>query len=178
MTQPFSVKSVTWREWLGLAAGLLALGSTFLPWTTLSTNKADVELALSTLPHGDVVRDAWRSGFFAWCPPLPLLLAGLVVVFFGRIRKLRVSGLPHLWLVVAAASLLLMVLGWLTLDWEFDADQRGFFDAAGIAVDAGFGRFLGLAAALVSVVAAFLDMRAVRAESRQPRNRAPRSKSR
>ena len=27
MTLPFSVKSVTWREWLGLAAGLLALGS-------------------------------------------------------------------------------------------------------------------------------------------------------
>ena len=26
MKQPFSVKSVTWREWLGLAAGLLALG--------------------------------------------------------------------------------------------------------------------------------------------------------
>jgi H+/Cl- antiporter ClcA len=178
MTQPLSVKSVTWREWLGLAAGLLALGSTFLPWTTLSTNKPDIEDILSQLPHSDVVRDAWHSSFFAWCPPLPLLLAGLVVVFFGRIRKLRVSGLPHLWLVVAAATLLLMVIGWFTLDWEFDADQRGIFEAAGIAINPGFGRFLGLFAALVSGVAAFLDMRAARAESRQPRKREPRSKSR
>jgi hypothetical protein len=174
----FSVKSVTWREWLGLAAGLLALGSMFLPWTTLSTNKPDIEDILSQLEHSDVVRDAWHSSFFAWCPPLPLLLAGLVVVFFGRIRKARVSGLPHLWLVVAVASLLLMVVGWSTLDWEFDADQRGIFDAAGIAIGPGFGRFLGLLAALVSCVAAFLDMRAARAESRQPRKREPRSKSR
>jgi H+/Cl- antiporter ClcA len=176
MTQPFSVKSVTWREWLGLAAGLLALGSTFLPWTTLTASKPDIEDILVQLPHGDVVRDAWHSSFFAWCPPLPLLLAGLVVVVFGRIRNLRVSGLPHLWLVVAAASVLLMALGWLTLDWEFDADQRGIFEAAGVAIGPGVGRFLGLFAALVSGVAAFLDVRAMRAESRQPRK--TRSKSR
>jgi hypothetical protein len=178
MTQPFSAKSVTWREWLGLAAGLLALGSTFLPWTTLSTNKPDIEDILSALPHGEVVRDAWASSFFAWCPPLPLLLAGLVVVVFGRVRTLRVSGLPHLWLVVAAASVLLMVIGWLTLDWEFDADQRGIFDAAGIAIGPGFGRFLGMFAALASGVVAFLDMRAMRAEGRQPRKRSLRDKSR
>ncbi|WP_410591845.1 hypothetical protein [Amycolatopsis sp. lyj-23] len=169
MTLPNFVKSVTWREWLGLAAGLLALGSTFLPWTTLTATRPDIEDILTQLPHGDVVRDAWHSSFFAWCPPLPLLLAGLVVVVFGRIRNLRISGLPHLWLVVAAASLLLMALGWFTLDWEFDADQRGIFEAAGIAIGPGLGRFLGLFAALVSCVVAFLDVRAMRAESRQPR---------
>lgn len=172
---PGFVKGVTWREWLGLAAGLLALGSTFLPWTTLTATRPDIEDILAQLPHGDVVRDAWHSSFFAWCPPLPLLLAGLVVVVFGRIRTLRISGLPQLWLVVAAASLLLMVLGWFTLDWEFDADQRGIFEAAGVAIGPGLGRFLGLLAALVSGVAAFLDMRAMRAESRQPRK--TRSKS-
>ncbi|MCR6489330.1 hypothetical protein M8542_41595 [Amycolatopsis sp. OK19-0408] len=174
----FSVKSVTWREWLGLAAGLLALGSTFLPWTTLSTNKPDIEVVLGQLPQGDVVRSAWHSSFFAWCPPLALLLAGLVVVVFGRIRSARVSGLPHLWLVVAVAALLLMALGWATIDWQFDADQRGIFEAADIAIGPGFGRFLGLLAALVSGVVAFLDMRAARAESRLPRKRDPRSKSR
>ncbi len=175
MTPPFSVKSVTWREWLGLAAGLLALGSTFLPWTTLTATRPDIEDILAQLPHSDVVRDAWHSSFFAWCPPLPLLLAGLAVVIFGRVRNLRVSGLPHLWLMAAAASLLLMALGWLTLDWEFDADQRGIFEAAGVAIRPGLGRFLGLFAALVSGVAAFLDMRAMRAESRQTRK--SRSKS-
>ncbi|MGV9359961.1 hypothetical protein [Amycolatopsis sp. NPDC003731] len=169
MTLPGFVKSVTWREWLGLAAGLLALGSTFLPWTTLTATRPDIEDILAQLPQGDVVRDAWHSSFFAWCPPLPLLVAGLVVVVFGRIRTVRVSGLPQLWLVVAAASLLLIVLGWVTLEWEFDADQRGIFEAAGVAIRPGLGRFLGLFAALVSGVVAFLDMRAMRAESRQLR---------
>jgi len=171
VTLPFSVKSVTWREWLGLAAGLLALGSLFLPWTTLSANRTDVADALNSLPHGDVVRSAFNSDFFSWFPAFPLLLAGLVVVAFGRNRKLRVGGLPHLWLVVAAASLLLMVIGWLTLDWQFDADQRGLFDAAGIAINPGAGRFLGLLAALGSLAAAVLDVFAVRAESRMPRRR-------
>jgi hypothetical protein len=171
MTQPGFVKSVTWREWLGLAAGLLALGATFLPWTTLTTTRPEIEDALSSLPRGDVVRSAWNSGFFTWLPPLPLLLAGLAVVVFGRIQKVRTGGLAHLWLVVAAASLLFMTLGWLIMDWQFDADQRGLFDAAGITIGAGTGRFLALAAGVVSVVAAFLDVRAVRAESRGPRKR-------
>jgi hypothetical protein len=174
---PVSVKSVTWREWLGLAAGLLALGATFLPWTTLSTTRPDIEDILNSLPRGDVVRSAWSSGFFAWGPPLPLLLAGLVVAVFGRIRSVRVSGLPHLWLVIAAASLLMMVIGLLTLDWEFDADQRGLFDAAGIAIGAGIGRYLALLAAIVSGVAAFFDIRAARAESRRPRSRGIRNKN-
>jgi len=57
------------------------------------------------------------------------------------------------------------------MDWQFDADQRGLFDAAGITIGAGIGRFLALAAGVASVVAAFLDVRAVRAESREPRKR-------
>lgn len=171
MTLPGFGKSVTWREWLGLAAGLLALGATFLPWTTLTTNRQEIADALSSLPQGDVVRSAWNSGFYTWFPPLPLLLAGLAVVVFGRIPKVRVGGLPHLWLVVAAASLLFMVLGWLIIEWQFDGDQRGLFEAAGITIGAGIGRFLALGAAAVSAVAAFLDVRVVRAESREPRKR-------
>ena len=165
-------KSVTWREWLGLAAGLLALGSTFLPWTTLTTTRPEIEDALSSLPQGDVMRSAWNSGFFTWFPPLPLLLAGLAVVVFGRIPKARASGLPYLWLVVAVASLLFMALGWLIIDWQFDADQRGLFDAAGISIGAGIGRSLALAAGAVSVAAAVLDVRVARAESQEPRKRS------
>lgn len=168
---PFSGKTVTWREWLGLAAGLLALGSLFLPWTSLSSNSPDVVDALNSLPHGDVVRNAWNSDFFSWFPAFPLLAAGLAVVALGRIGKLRAGGLPHLWLVVAAASVLLMLIGWVTIDWQFSADQRGLFDAAGIAINPGFGRFLGLFAAVVSLAAAILDVRAARVESRTPRRR-------
>ena len=167
----FRIKSVTWREWLGLAAGLLALASTFLPWTKLDTNKPDIENILASLPHDQVVRNAWNSDFFAWFPPLPVLFAGLVVVAFGRVRSLRTSGLPHLWLVVVAAALLLLVIGWVTIDWQFDADQRGILEAAEIGILPGFGRFAGLVAVVLAGVAAFLDVRAVRAESRQPRKR-------
>ncbi len=177
---PFSVKSVSWREWLGLAAGLLALGSTFLPWTRLAlgTDRPEIRDAFASLPESDVVRNAWHAGFFAWCPPLPLLLAGLGVAVFGRIRKARVGGLPHLWLVVAAASLLFTSLGWLLIDWQFDDDQRGLLADAGITIGAGIGRYLALVAAIVSVVAALLDVLAVRAESRQPRKRESRGSKR
>ncbi|GAA4544697.1 hypothetical protein [Amycolatopsis samaneae] len=167
----FSVNRVSWREWLGLAAGLLALGATFLPWTTLSTSRPDVKDALNSLPHDDVVRDAWGADFFSWFPPLLLLFAGLAVTLFGQIRKVRISGLPQLWLVADAAVLVLMLIGWVTNDWQFTADQRGLFDAGGIVIGLGAGRYLGLGAALVAFVVAILDIRAARAESRMPRRR-------
>lgn len=169
----FSVKRVTWREWLGLAAGLLALGSLFLPWTTLTADTAtpDVRDAFASLPHGDVVRSAWNSDFFSWFPPFVLLLAGVAVVVFGQVTKVRTSGLPHLWLVAGLGALLLMIIGWTTLDWIFDSDQRAFLQTAGIEINAGIGRYLGMLFAVVSVVTAFLDIRAARAEARAPRPR-------
>ncbi|WP_033291987.1 hypothetical protein [Amycolatopsis jejuensis] len=164
----FSAKRVTWREWLGLAAGLLAVGSLFLPWTVLSADTAtpDVRDAFASLPPSDVVRTAWHSDLFSWVPPLLLAAVGVVVVVFGQVKKARVSGLPHLWLVGALAVLLLMVIGWTTLDWVFDSDQRAFLKAAGVTISGGVGRYLGMAFTIGSVALAILDIRAVRAESR------------
>jgi hypothetical protein len=164
---------VTWREWLGLAAGLLAVGTLFLPWTVLAidTTDPDVQNAFRALPEGDVVRSAWHADPFSWLPPLVLVLIGLAVVGFGQVRKVRMSGLPQLWLVAGLATVLLMVIGWATLDWVFDSDQRAFLEAAGVTVGAGFGRYLGLLFALVSTVAAVFDIRAARAESRASRRR-------
>ncbi|MEV0072395.1 MULTISPECIES: hypothetical protein [unclassified Amycolatopsis] len=169
----FSVKRVTWREWLGQGAGLLALVALFLPWTVLTadTATADVRDAFNSLPHDDVVRSAWHSDFFSWFPPLVLVLVGLAVVFFGQVRKVRVSGLPHLWLVADLAALLLMVIGWTTLDWVFDSDQRAFLETAGVMINPGVGRYVALLAVLVSIAASILDIRAARAESRAPRSR-------
>ncbi|WP_410661560.1 hypothetical protein [Amycolatopsis sp. lyj-112] len=156
------LKKVTWREWLGLAAGLLALVALFLPWTTLSASRPEIEDVLTSLPADDVTRDAWGSGFLAWAPLFLLLLPGIAVVLFGRVDAVRRAGLPHLWLMTAIGALLLMALGWLTLDWQFDADQRGIFSAAGIEIGAGLGRYLGLLAAVASGVVAFLDVRFLR----------------
>ncbi|WP_406642102.1 hypothetical protein [Amycolatopsis sp. WGS_07] len=169
----FSLRRVTWREWLGLAAGLLAVGSTPLPWTVLSADTAtpDVRDAFGTLPHSDVVRTAWHSDLFSWGPPLLLAVVGLAVVLFGQVTKARVSGLPQLWLVGGLATVLLMVIGWTTLDWVFDSDQRAFLDAAGVSISGGVGRYLAMAFAVGSVVVAIVDIRAARAESRASRRR-------
>lgn len=150
------------REWLGLGAGLLAAVSLFLPWSTLSASAPDVEAGLRAQSSADVVRDAFNSSFLAWVPPILLLLLGLVVVLFGQRPKVRESGLPQLWLVGAAAVLLLMVISWFLITLQFDSDKRAFFDAVGVVIHAGYGRYLGVAGGVVSVVVAFLDARSTR----------------
>ncbi|WP_158887458.1 hypothetical protein [Amycolatopsis anabasis] len=167
----FSFRQVSWREWSGLAAGLLAFAATFLPWTVLSATNSETAGDLRDAPASDLARNAWNSTFFGWFPPILLLLAGLVVVVFGQLRKVRSSGLPQLWLVAAAVALLLVVLGWLFIELQFDDDQREIFKIAGVAINAGFGRYLGILAALGSLVCAILDTRAARAERLNPRRR-------
>jgi hypothetical protein len=81
------------------------------------------------------------------------------VVAAGQIGKVRQSGLPQLWLVASATTLVLMVIGWVAITWQFSAGQRALFDAGGIVVSGGFGRYLCLLAAVVSLCAAFLDCR-------------------
>jgi hypothetical protein len=114
------------------------------------------------LPADDVVRSAFMSSFVAWVPPILLLLVSIAVVLFGQVRKARESGLPQLWLVAAAAILLLMVISWFAIALQFDSDQRGLFDAGGIVIRAGYGRYIGVACGGVSVVVAFLDARSTR----------------
>ncbi|HWD05675.1 MAG TPA: hypothetical protein VG674_24820 [Amycolatopsis sp.] len=164
-------RRVSWREWVGLGAGLLALAALFLPWTVLTADTAtsDVRDAFASLPHDDVVRSAWHSDFFAWFPPFVVLAAGVVVVLFGQRPKMRISGLPQLWLVAGLAAFVLVIIGWSTLSWVFDSDQRAFLDVAGVAINAGVGRYLGLLATLIAIAVAIADIRAARAESRQPR---------
>ncbi|MFD8498983.1 hypothetical protein [Amycolatopsis sp. NPDC059657] len=169
----FKVGSVSWREWVGFGAGLLAAGTLFLPWTTLSAASPEIESALRALPADDVVRDAWKSDFFAWCPPILLLLTGLAVALFGQVRKARVSGLPALWLVASAGNLLLMVAGWYAIGWQFGSEQRALFEAGGIAITPSYGRYLALACTIVSLAAAILDARAAREEYRAPKKKVP-----
>ncbi|MEU6642430.1 hypothetical protein ABZ863_07750 [Saccharomonospora sp. NPDC046836] len=162
---------MSWREWLGLGAGLLALGSLFLPWTVLTASSPDVQAVLAELPDGDVTRSAWNSTFFAWFPPLLLLATGIGVAALGHVQSVRRGGLPQLWLVAAAVALLSSVLGWMLIDWQFGGDERVLLADAGVTVAAGAGRYLGLLAVLVSFTAAILDVRAARTEARKPRRR-------
>ncbi|SFK72545.1 hypothetical protein SAMN05421835_13075 [Amycolatopsis sacchari] len=158
----FSLSRVSWREWVALAAGLVAVGSLFLPWTNLSATQQDVEEALNELPSNEVARNAFTTGFLAWAGPLVLVLAGVAVVLLGQRPKVRSSGLPHLWLIAAVVALALMVLAWLGIGWQFDEDARELLKAGGVGFYAGAGRYLGMAAGVASLVAAVWDVRALR----------------
>jgi hypothetical protein len=165
----FAPKKVSWREWAGLAAGAVVFGLTFMPWTVLSANTSEIQSDLGELPHGDVARNAWDSDFFSWFPPILLLVAGLAVVLFGQRPAVRVSGLPHLWLIGSSLAFLLSALGWFLIDFQFSDDQRQLFGTAGISINAGFGRYLGVMVAAAAVAFALLDVLAARAERKLPR---------
>jgi len=158
----YSLARVSRREWVALGAGVVTALALFLPWTNLSATNQVVEDALRDLPQDVVARDAWTTGFLAWCGPLLLLVAGVAVVALGQFRKVRVAGLPHLWLIFAAVAVLLMVLAWLAIGWQFDEDTRELLDAGGVGLYAGLGRYLGLLGGVASVAAAVLDVRALR----------------
>ncbi|MER7116069.1 hypothetical protein ACWGRK_11780 [Saccharomonospora azurea] len=162
----WSPARVSWREWLGLAAGLLAVGSLFLSWTNLGADHPEVSAALAELPDEDVHRSVWRATFFGWLAPLLIAVAGVCVVLFGQRRALRTAGLPQLWLVAAAVGAVATVLAWVFVDWQFGTEQREFLTVSGVEFQAGPGRYLGAAAVLGSLVAAVLDVRA--AVSRGP----------
>ncbi|NIJ13674.1 hypothetical protein FHU38_004018 [Saccharomonospora amisosensis] len=159
---------MTWREWLGFGAGLLALTALFLPWTQLSATDPQLRAALAELPSEDVSRPVWSATFFGWFPPLLLVLTGLVVAIFGQSGRARWSGLPQLWLVATVVAFVGTVLGWVFIDWQFGEQQRGLLTESGVSIGTGIGRYLGVAATLVSLTGAVLDVVALRAETRLP----------
>lgn len=160
----WSFRRVGWREWSGFAAGLLAFASTFLPWTVLTADTMELDEALAAQAHSDVVRTAWHSDFFSWCPPILLLLVGVAMVAFGQSSRARTAGLPQLWLVGAAVSLLLAVLGWSLIELQFGDQERELFRVAGVSINGGFGRYVGMLAAIVAVVLPVWDILAARAD--------------
>lgn len=140
----FDVKRVTPLEWAGGGAGLLAFIVSFFPWYSF-----DVE------GFGGDSYSAWSTGFLAWFPVLLLMGAGVVVLLphFG----VQVARLPLIWLSLAGAATLFILLRWLTLpDDGFGLGILG----EGIDSGAGVGLILGLIVAIVSTVAAFLTFRA------------------
>ena len=48
-----------------LGSGLVAFAALFLPWTVLSADDPVIQEALNELPAGQVVRNAWDSGWQA-----------------------------------------------------------------------------------------------------------------
>ncbi|OZM74195.1 hypothetical protein CFN78_07100 [Amycolatopsis antarctica] len=157
------MRTVGGRRWCAFAAAVLGAVSLLLTWTSLTAGDPQLADALAELPSADVHRDVWASGFFAWAPMLLLIVTGLAVAVFGGVRAARAAGLPQLWLIAAAVVAVLAVLGWFTMGWQFGTEQRALLAESGVAFAAGAGRWLGSAAAALSLATAVLDVRAARA---------------
>jgi|SRR5699024_4222005 len=160
---------VSWREWLGAGAAVLALVAAFFDWTVLSSTSPEQAREIAALPHGATHRDAFGSGPYAWGPVLLNVLTGLVVVSFGQFRSARRTGLPQLWLVAAGVTVAFSVIGFFALRLQFGAENAALLETLGARFDAGTGRWLGLGAAALTLVASALDLVALRRERHRPR---------
>jgi hypothetical protein len=135
----FDVKRVTPLEWAGIGAGLFAFIVSFFPWASIDFGDDGLLGSIGV----DTSISAWNAAFLAWFPVMLLVAAG-VVVFLPHVG-VAVPRQALTWLSLSAAAVVLILLRLVTFD-SF--------------ISPGVGLFLGLIAAIVSGVAAFLTFRA------------------
>lgn len=135
----FDVKRVTTLEWAGIGAGLAAFIFSFFPWASVDVGDGGMldAMGISTSVS------AWGAEFLGWFPIL-LLIGAAAVVFLPHVG-VEVPRQSLTWLILSGLATLLILLRLLTL---------------GQFVSPSVGLFLGLIAAIVSGVAAFLAFRA------------------
>lgn len=149
----FDGRQVSPLEWIGVAAGALALVVSFFSWRHVSGEPAVVEF-LRTLGV-KTWYTAWGSGVTGWLPIVLLLGAAALILApgFGA----RIKGVPFLWLGLAAAALVIIIVRWATLP----TPDTALLQARNLRpedVDAGasIGLYLGLVAAAISALGAVL----------------------
>jgi hypothetical protein len=147
-------------EWVGVAAGALALVDGFLSWRHVSGSPEMVDL-LRTLGV-KTWYTAWGSGVTGWLPVL--LLVGAAALILAPGFGLRVRGVPFLWLAMSAAALVLILIRWATLPTPDEALLLARnLRAEDVDAGASIGLYLGLAIAAISVLGAvFRVLSAVR----------------
>lgn len=144
----FDAKQVSTLEWAGIGAGVLALLASFFPWWSAS---------VSGLINTSFSASAWSVGIGGWLPVLMLVAAAVLLLLphFG----VQVQRLPMIWLILAGASVLIIVLRWLTM--PSDSGFGVLASDGGFEAGTAFGLFVGLIAAIVSTVGAGLAFRSV-----------------
>jgi hypothetical protein len=135
----FDVKRVTTLEWAGIGAGVFAFIVSFFPWASLDFGDDEFLSGMGL----DTSVSAWNAAFLGWFPIL-LLMAAAVIVFLPH-AGVEVPRRTLTWLILAGAAFVLILLRLVTYE---------------SVLSPGFGLFLGLIAAAVSAVAAFLVYRA------------------
>jgi hypothetical protein len=159
MTVSDSTK-VTTLDWVVIGAGLLAYISSFFPWHRVSISV----LGTTRFAHAD---NAWNAGFGAWFSVLLLVVAGGVMLANVMVGRLRLPAPRSLiTLVLSALAVVTILVWWVTFrDAGGGSGDLGNIDGLGnVDLDilftassgAGFGLYLGLIAAIASVVASLL----------------------
>src|SRR5699024_12156336 len=137
------VTRVSWREWLGVGAAVLAVVSAFLDWTVLSSTAPAEADQLATLPHGDTHRDAFDSGVYAWISVSLTVVTGVTVAARGQFRSIRRAGLPQLWLGAALVGVALAGIGVFALGVQLGCEGAAGLGTRGGRLGGGDGRWVG-----------------------------------
>ncbi len=146
----FDGRQLTALDWIGVLAGGAAVVVSFLSWRHVrGTGLVDLARAVGFRTW----YTAWSSGFTAWLPMV--LLAGAAALIMARGVNIRLPGVPFVWLGLAVAALILVLIRWITLP-DPDAATLAQFNLRPENVDTGasIGLYLGLLAAVLSIAAA------------------------
>lgn len=141
----FDPARVSKAEWIGLGAGLIAFIASFLPWYSVSAGLFSVSV------------NAWSLGFLAWFPVLLIVASAGVILaqnLGANVPQTRASW-PLILLGVAALSLVLVLIRWLSLSAETDG-----VSFPGVSYGAGFGLYVGLVAAILLGLSQYMVFRA------------------
>jgi len=131
-------------QWIVLGAGAVAFIVTFFPWYSVSIHGSVGD------PGLDGSANAWSVGFAAWFPMLLLVaLAGLIGAALKGVQIAIPVGLQWVALGVSSLAAFIVLIRWLTY-------ERG---NSYVSAGAGFGLYIGLLAALATVVASVAVVR-------------------
>ncbi|MGQ0841651.1 hypothetical protein [Actinokineospora sp.] len=148
----FDAKRVSPIEWAGIGAGALAFLVSFFPWYSVSFSGP----SLGFDAGGSL--SAWSIGIGGWLPIL-LLIAAAVVIVLPHLGT-AVPNKTMIWLGLAGAAVVIILIRWLTLPDDGGIGVLG--GDSGFSSGAGFGLIIGLVVAIASTVAAVLTFQSSR----------------
>ncbi|WP_436497839.1 hypothetical protein [Actinokineospora sp. HUAS TT18] len=141
-------------EWIGVLAGVGAVVVSFLPWQRVTGPGADTVHSIGFR----TTSTAWSSGLVAWLAVLALLVAAVLLV--ARVFGKRVVAVAVLWLLLAVAALVLVIIRWVTIE-DLDPNKLALLNMSppDAVNGASTGLFACLGIALVSTAAAVARVR-------------------
>jgi hypothetical protein len=153
----FDRRQVAPLEWIGVFAGALAIVVSFFSWRHVA-GPSVVDLA-RTLGL-KTWYTAWGSGVSGWLPVV--LLAGAGALILAKGFGIKLPGVPFLWAGLAVAALIIIIVRWVTLPTP-NAELLAARNLKPEDIDTGasIGLYLGLAAAVISILGAVLRVLAM-----------------